>query len=296
MYNDSGLLNSNIEIVLNKWKSDFEHLYNRPADLCGFDNDFYNQAKQMKHQREQEMTAGDYEMNQEINIDISYDEVEKIIGNLKYKKAVGFDGIPNEALKQPEVVRLLYIFFNKCFNLFTLPTIWLKAVISPIPKSSSKDPNIPLSYTGISLLSCSCKVYSGIINNRIVEYFALLELFADEQNGFRKHRSCIDHIFSLTSIIRNRIDQGLSTFCCFIDMKKAFDWVDRDLLFYKLLMYNIDGKIYNSIKSLYSHPLSSIKLNNYRTDWFTTESGVRQGDSLSPTLFGIFIYNDLAGT
>jgi hypothetical protein len=76
-------------------------------------------------------------------------------------------------------------------------------------------------------------------------------------------------------------------------MQKAFDWVDRDLTFFKLLEYNIDGKIYNCIKAMYNHPISCIKLNSNVTDWFPTESGVRQGDSLSPTLFAIFI-NDLA--
>ena len=292
VYNTDGNFDSNIQIVLNKWKSDFEQLFNRPAEADdSFSHDFYLKAKQMKLQREQEMTSDEYIMNSELNENISYDEVEKVIGGLKNKKSFGFDGIPNEALKQPDVVKLLYNLFNKCFHLHIMPSIWLKAIITPIPKSSTKDPHIPMHYRGISLLSCICKAYSCIINNRIVKYFELLELFADEQNGFRKQRSCLDHIFSLSSIIRNRSSQNLSTFCCFIDMKKAFDWID--LLFYKLLLYNIDGHLYHSIKSLYSHPVSSIKLNNYLTEWFYTESGVRQGDSLSPTLFGIYI-NDLA--
>ncbi len=76
-------------------------------------------------------------------------------------------------------------------------------------------------------------------------------------------------------------------------MQKAFDWVDRDLLFYKLLTYNIDGNIYRCIKALYNHPVASVKVNEYMTDWFPTDSGVKQGDSLSPTLFALFI-NDLA--
>ena len=76
-------------------------------------------------------------------------------------------------------------------------------------------------------------------------------------------------------------------------MKKVFDWVNRDLLFCKLLSYNIDGNFYKCIKAMYSNPISGIKLNQYLTDWFDTDSGVCQGDSLSPTLFGIFV-NDVA--
>ncbi len=64
-------------------------------------------------------------------------------------------------------------------------------------------------------------------------------------------------------------------------------------MFYNLLEYNIDGKIHNCIKAFHNHPLSSVKLNNYVTEWFSTESAVRQGYSLSANLFAIFI-NDLA--
>ncbi len=115
----------------------------------------------------------------------------------------------------------------------------------------------------------------------------------DEQNGFRKGRSCQDHIFTLTSVLRNRQAENKPTFAAFVDMQKAFDWVDRDLLFLKLLLNNIDGKVYNAIKSMYTDTTASLKINKLETDWFRCESGVRQGDVLSTTLFSIFI-NDLA--
>lgn len=87
---------------------------------------------------------------------------------------------------------------------------------------------------------------------------------------------------------------GQSTFTAFVDMRKAFDWVDRDMLFYKLLsQFNVTGKMYRAIVSLYSNPISCVRLNNNNTDWFKVTSGVKQGDCLSPTLFGMFL-NDLA--
>ena len=67
-------------------------------------------------------------------------------------------------------------------------------------------------------------------------------IYPEQQNGFRKNRSSQDHIYSLTPIIRNRLTEKKGTYCAFIDMEKAFDWVNRKLLLYKLLNYNIDGK------------------------------------------------------
>ena len=100
-------------------------------------------------------------------------------------------------------------------------------------------------------------------------------------------------MFSLTSIIRNRISQNKSTFCAFIDMEKAFDCLDRNLLYYRLLLYKIDGKLYKSIRALYSQTSACVKVNSLFSGWFMSNSGVRQGDSLSPTLFALFI-NGLA--
>ena len=118
--------------------------------------------------------------------------------------------------------------------------------------SSMKDPHSPLQYRGISLLSNISNIYSGLLNNRIATYCEFLDIFVDEQNGFRKNRSCEDHLFSLTSIIRNQINNRKPVYAAFIDLEKAFDWVDRNLLLYRLLQYNIDGKMYNAVKSLYS--------------------------------------------
>ena len=145
-----------------------------------------------------------------------------------------------------------------------------------------------MNYRGISLLSCISKLYSSIMNKRITQYLEENDILAEEQNGFRSGRSCEDHVFTLSSVIRN----NTSVFTAFIDLKKAFDFVDRNMLLYKLLQTNINGKMYDSIKNIYAHTTSCIRINDKLTEWFDCRSGVRQGDCLSPTIFSIFI-NDL---
>ena len=73
-----------------------------------------------------------------------------------------------------------------------------------------------------------------------------------------KEGGCIDHHYTLTSVIRNRTNQNKSTFAAFIDFQKAFDSIGRDLLFYKVMCNDITGKIYRAIKSVYTNPLSCV--------------------------------------
>ena len=74
---------------------------------------------------------------------------------------------------------------------------------------------------------------------------------AEEQNGFRKEQSCIDHIHSLYCISKDRQKKGLRIFLTFIDFSKAFDCLDRQMLMHKLLQAGVKGSFYFAIKALY---------------------------------------------
>ena len=68
--------------------------------------------------------------------------------------------------------------------------------------------------------------------------------------------------------MKNYICDYKHVFRAFIDFKKAFDIISRDLLFYRLLSYNIDGKIFKAINSLYKDTVSTVKINDYITGYF----------------------------
>ena len=81
----------------------------------------------------------------------SMEELNKVCFKMKNGKYVGLDLLPNEVLKTEPIRFVLLKFMNTCFRLSMIPSYWQKAIIAPIPKSSTKDPYVPLDYRGIRL-------------------------------------------------------------------------------------------------------------------------------------------------
>jgi hypothetical protein len=131
------------------------------------------------------------------------------------------------------------------------------------------------------------KVYSNVLNNRLMGWCEKNKVLVEEQCGFRPHRGCPDQIFTLVEIIRNRGLNG--TYCCFIDVKKAFDRVFRAGLWKRVFDEGVKGKMWRVLRSLYTKVESSVVIDGVLTEWFPLETGVRQGCVLSPLLYALFI-------
>ena len=154
-------------------------------------------------------------------------EVQLAIAQLQENKAPGPDNICPSIIKDDRVLRYLHKLFQRCFETGTVPPAWLSSIIQPIykGKGNKHDPN---NYRKITLQSCVAKVFAKIINNRLCNHLESNNLLCEEQNGFRKGRSCQDHISSLYFLIENRKLSKHDTYACFVDFKKAFDSVPRD--------------------------------------------------------------------
>ena len=165
-------------------------------------------------------------------------------------------------------------------------------IIQPIPKSSTSDIKDPLSYRGITLTPVVYKMYCYILNKRLASWDSQNNIISDNQNGFRKGRSTVDQISTLINIIETRKYLKQSTFAAFIDFKKAYDCINRNLLFTKLCNIGISGKMLTALLSIYKDVKCCIRLNGFKTDWFNVDCGLKQGCSLSPILFNLYV-NDL---
>ena len=228
-----------------------------------------------------------------LNDEFTEDELLVVVKKLKPHKAAGEDNVINEAIVQS--FDKLRNFWCKLFNMILetgqVPKEWLSGMIVPIYKNKG-DKKDPGNYRGITLLSCSAKFFTAVLNERLRHFTDICELLEKNQAGFRLNHSTMDHIFvlkSLTDMIRNR---KRKLFCAFIDYEKAFDKVWHTGLWIKLLKSGIGGKIFNVINNMYKGITSCVSVNGYTSSPFAIQRGVRQGENLSPILFALYI-NDL---
>jgi hypothetical protein len=229
------------------------------------------------------------------NIDylFSLDEVASKIRGLKSGKAPGLDRISSEMLKASATAMApLYTkLFNSIYSQGKYPLSWNSGYIINIHKGGPKsDPN---NYRGITVNSALAKVFGMILNDRLDKYLYENNILCPNQIGFRKNARTSDHMFIIRTLIDKYVKHGNSPiYACFVDFRKAFDSVWRQALLFKLLKSNIRGKMFNIIQEIYRQDRVCLKINQNRTDFFCCNTGVKQGDVLSPTLFNLFL-NDL---
>ena len=131
-----------------------------------------------------------------------------------------------------------------------------------------------------------------MLNNRIKAVIEDYGLLSDAQFGFRPQRSTVDAIFVLHSLVNKIINKNERLYCAFIDLKSAFDKVNRNGLWSKLYNLGIKGKFLRVIKNMYTSVKSCVRNCNNYSEYFECAVGLRQGEVMSPIMFPMFI-NDL---
>jgi hypothetical protein len=291
-YGPDGKIITDKKAVLDRWVEDYSSLYLGNHDA---EDDFIKDIKWQNERAEFGFVDPLFVDDNAalLNKDITEEEVRIVVMNSKNNKATGADKIPYEILKSPGIISVLRHLFQLCLDYHMTPSPWNGSLVQPIPKSKDSDPRIPLNYRGISLVTVVAKLFSSLLNKRLVTFLEDGPKLSEEQCGFRPRRGCEDHIFTLHSLIQRQILQRKDLYVAFMDLRKAFDLVNRDIMLHKIREIGVGGKFYFAIKALYSDTWSQIRLNDVLTDRFPTTSGVRQGDALSPTLF-IILMNDLS--
>ena len=115
----------------------------------------------------------------------------------------------------------------------------------------------------------------------------------EEQAGFRKGYSTADHIFTLYAIVQKYLSKNTKFYVAFVDFQKAFDLINRNILWHILRKSGINGKLYWALRSIYDSVMACVRVKGTLTNYFNCPRGVKQGCLLSPQLFAFFI-NELA--
>ena len=246
-------------------------------------------------------------------------DLDIALKKLKNNKSPGFDNVLNEFLKlnSPLFKITLLSVFNILFTNGYFPDAWSIGLIIPIHKKGN--PDSAENYRGITLLSCVGKLFTSLINTRLNAWAETNYKFSKDQYRFRENKSTMDAMFILQNVVDIYLSNNNALFVSFIDLKKAFDCTNHQALWFKLEINKISTKIINIIKSMYGkmklcvkNSLSSASLqpcvcsdkkqnrsccltcNSQILEpfFFYPHAGVFQGESLSPTLFSLFL-NDI---
>ena len=222
--------------------------------------------------------------NIEINSDVpSESEVEDARKRFKNGKCQGTDKIYGEELKYNFSGRFmiyLMLLINTIWTSFSIPSSWLISSITCLFKNKGSRSEAK-NYRGLSIMATCSKIVISIVISRIRDTYE--NLISNSQFGFQSNRSTTDAIFILHNAIKISPNP---LFICFIDLKAAYDWINRDMLF-KVLDIRIKSPILvNILKIFYTGTSAAIKGSKV---FFQTFTGCRQGGLESPVLFNIYI-------
>ena len=236
----------------------------------------------------------DYLLNPTPNSLLLYEceeiELKSIIKSLDSKKASGPNSIDTNILHLliEEICNPLCKIFNLSFSTGQHPDIFKIAKTIPIFKKGSR--LMVSNYRPISLLSNLNKILEKLMFSRVYKFLDDYQCIYSLQFGFRSKHSTNHALIDITENIRKALDN--KSFACgiFVDLQKAFDTVNHNILLKKLDYYGIRGTVNDWFASYLNNRSQFVSLLGFHSETKIIKHGVPQGSVLGPLLFLIYIY------
>ena len=225
----------------------------------------------------------------------SVEEIHYLIKSLPNKTSSDHDSVSNNLMKKlsPSILEPLAIIFNKSLETGVFPEQMKMADVVPLYKSKSEYECT--NYRPISLLLTISKLLEKLMYKRTYYFLGQTDQLYQSQYGFRKSHSCETAIMELASSIIKGKDEGFYTLALFIDLSKAFDTVDHNILLDK---YGIRGVAKEWYRSYLTNRQMRVKCcvsstGKYEhSNYLPLTYGAPQGSCLGPLIFLLFT-NDL---
>lgn len=229
------------------------------------------------------------EANDKLNSMVEEEELKKIIQGSSKKKAPGPDGLTYEfyELHFDELKDDLLKLYNGVIDgSVPLQENFSSGIITLIPKTGNKA-DIS-NYRPISLLNTDYKILTKILAARLSTCMHLL--LGEGQTAGVNNQSCVDNLDRIRTIIARAQETKRVKFALLsLDLEKAFDSVDHDVLWQTLERFQVSGQFIALLKQLYRNASSQVLVNGFLTASFRITRSVRQGCPLSMLLFSLYL-------
>jgi len=142
-------------------------------------------------------------------------------------------------------------------------------------------------------LPATYKILSNVLLSRLIPYAK--EIIGDLQCGFRHNNSTTDHIFCIRQILEKKWEYNEDVHQVFIDFKKAYESVRREILYKILIEFGIPRNLVRLIKMSLTETYRRVQVGKNVSDGFPIRNGLKQGEALSPMLFNFALEYAIRG-